>query len=520
MVAFAQMTVKGIGEGELINKVVISSPAKPAGAVDFKVHEANTLENAKWYNNYEDITINMGGKAATGSDEVWFVTVPTDLSGTSLTVTITTDKYTYSKEIDLTGKTLNFERANIAKFSVAGLTKVEKPKAYKLLTDASELTPGDQMVICTKGYASSSAYLFGTEASGTKCKVSSQTTVLDGPEIIEIPENARIFTVETGITSETLSFKANDGYLYGNYDEDTWTNTIGVKEEKDGEASWTVSIDESNKAYIYNSIYNERCVNCSSTSSSATFNFASPSSYSYYVYIYYIDGTSTELEQPSATPLATPSVTATASGNTVTVTWNAVEGAKDYTVTCDGNTQTVATTSATFSDLAYSTEYIVTVVANPADTEANTASEAGSATVTTEADPNAGAEAQTVTVKFPVTGTTLNLGSYFYENDKIGISANGTGWRTESADGYNGLYMGSDKELKITSINKGAVITKVIINNVDGKSIALSYTAYNDNPYSKTTGTYNTAWEGSIDNYITFKATSASFIASITVEYR
>ena len=81
--------------------------------------------------------------------------------------------------------------------------------------------------------------------------------------------------------------------------------------------------------------------------------------------------------------------------------------------------------------------------------------------------------------------------------------------------------MGSNKELKITSINKGAVITKVIINNVDGKSIALSYTACNDNPYSKTTGTYNnTAWEGSIDNYITFKATSASFIASITVEYR
>ena len=80
----------------------------------------------------------------------------------------------------------------------------------------------------------------------------------------------------------------------GNYDDVNWTNTIGVKAEKDGEASWTVSVnvnESNNKAYIYNSVYNKRCVNCSSSSSSATFNFASPSSYSYYVYIYYINGT-------------------------------------------------------------------------------------------------------------------------------------------------------------------------------------------------------------------------------------
>ena len=520
MVAFAQMTIKGIPEGELINKVIISSPAKPAGAVDFKVHEANTLENAKWYNNYEDIILNMGDKAATGSDVVWFVTVPTDLSGTSLTVKVSTDKNDYIKEIDLTGKTLNFERANIAKFSVAGLTKVEKPKAYKLLTDASQLTPGDQMVICTKNSASSSAKFLGTAADGSAIKFSSSGTILDGPEIIEIPADARIFTVESGVSEGTLSFKAADGYLYGNYDSDNWSSKLWVKDTKDAEASWTLSLLSSYAATLYNETH-ERYLN---NYYGFKFNFAG-SQGTYYYFIYYIDGGNDEPnqpDQPSATPLATPVVTATASGNTVTVTWNAVDGAKDYTVTCGfNNTQTVATTSATFSDLAYATEYYVSVVANPADTEANTASEAGSAKVTTEADPNTGAEAQTVTVKFPVTGTTLNLGSYFYENDKIGISASGTGWRTESTDEYNGLYMGSNKELKITSINKGAVITKVIINNVDGKSIALSYTACNDNPYSKTTGTYNnTAWEGSIDNYITFKATSASFIASITVEYR
>ncbi|MBP3497209.1 MAG: fimbrillin family protein [Alistipes sp.] len=61
LVAFAKMTLVGIPAGEKIESVVFSSPAKPNGAVEFKVHEQGTLENAKWYNNYEDININLGG---------------------------------------------------------------------------------------------------------------------------------------------------------------------------------------------------------------------------------------------------------------------------------------------------------------------------------------------------------------------------------------------------------------------------------------------------------------------------
>jgi len=517
MVAIVNMTVKGIPAGELIEEIVVSSPAKPAGAVEFKVHEANTVENAKWYNNYEDITLDMGGRVATGEDAVWFTTVPTDLSGSALTVTVTTDKNIYTKEIDLTGKTLNFERADIARFSVAGLTKVEKPKTYKLLTDASQLTPGDQMVICTKNSASQTAKLLGTTADGNAIKFSSYAIVLDGPEIAEIPADARIFTVESGVVSGTLSFKAADGYLYGNYDSENWESKLWVKDTKDEETSWTLSLSSSYAATLYNETHGRYLNNYYGSK----FNFAGSQS-TYYYYIYYMDGTSDEPDQPdqpAATPLATPVVSASASGNTVTVSWDPVDGAKDYTVTCDGKSQTVTATSATFEGLGYATEYTVTVVANPADASVNTASEAGSATTTTGDAPEA--QLQTITITFPVEGTpSLSLGSYFYENDKIGISASGTGWRTETPDGYNGLYMGSNKELKITSKEKAAVITRVVINNVEGKSMALSYKAVNDNPYSSTTGTYDTAWEGSIDNYITFTTTSASFIASITVEYR
>ena len=121
MVALVNMTVTGIAAGESIEKITVISSAKPAGTVTFKVHEQNTVENAVWYNNYEDITLNMGGRIATGKDDVWFVTVPTDLSGKDLTVKVSTDKNDYIKTIDLTGKTLTFERANIARFTVKDL---------------------------------------------------------------------------------------------------------------------------------------------------------------------------------------------------------------------------------------------------------------------------------------------------------------------------------------------------------------------------------------------------------------
>lgn len=93
------------------------------------------------------------------------------------------------------------------------------------------------------------------------------------------------------------------------------------------------------------------------------------------------------------TKLATPSVSGLVSGNAATISWQAVAGAKDYSVSLNGTyISTVETTYIVLSDLEYSTTYSVAVVANPADTTVNTASDAGTATFTTEADPNGGEE--------------------------------------------------------------------------------------------------------------------------------
>ena len=93
------------------------------------------------------------------------------------------------------------------------------------------------------------------------------------------------------------------------------------------------------------------------------------------------------------TKLETPTLVSMVSGNAVTVGWNEIAGAKDYTVTLNGsNVKTVGAAYITYDNLEWETTYTVSVVANPADATANSASDAGTTTFTTEANPGGGDE--------------------------------------------------------------------------------------------------------------------------------
>lgn len=523
MVAFAKMTLVGIPAGEKIEKVTFSSVAKPAGAVEFKVHEQGTLENAKWYNNYEDINLNLGGRVATGEDTVWFVAVPTDLSGTSFTVTVVTDRTNYTKSVDLTDKKLNFERADVAVFRVTDLVEVEKPKAYKLMTDLAELNAGDQVIFCTKKTASSTAKLLSTTADGSALKFTSSVTVTDALEIVAegLPENAALFTVENGVDADTFAFKAAEGYLYGNYDSENWTSKLSFKADKDAEATWQVTMSaESYFATLYNTLHGRYFNNYAGSK----FNFAASQS-TYYYYIYYIDGAATEEpenpEQPVVTPLEAPVITAaTATGNTVTVEWTAVEGAKDYTVVCGEQSVTVAATTATFENVAAGS-YKVVVTANPADETLHIASTSTAVEVVVEDAPAQGGEAQTLTLAFPAdmpagVSSGASVGT-LYDGD-ITISSTGS-WRTNNTEGRDCIYIGrnTSNDLRIEAQN-GKVITKVTLTAPVGYLVDLKWKEHD----GFTSGTYSNSWSGECKSRIVFTpaGSSHSNIESITVEYK
>lgn len=113
------------------------------------------------------------------------------------------------------------------------------------------------------------------------------------------------------------------------------------------------------------------------------------------------------------TPLATPEVLAEVQNvNSVYALWGEIAGAKDYTVTCGEQTFTTADTKHTFTDLAYSTEYTVSVVANPSDETVNAPSAAGkSEVVKTGANPAGGTVVtyQHIFTSKPGTGSNVKL---------------------------------------------------------------------------------------------------------------
>lgn len=113
-------------------------------------------------------------------------------------------------------------------------------------------------------------------------------------------------------------------------------------------------------------------------------------------YIYRID--IVEGQGTVATPLDTPTGLATeVDGNMVLVGWKPVAGATSYTVSFEPATieprtvlhdDAMAEYSEIFENLDYATEYTVSVVANPADTENYKASAPATATFITGENPN------------------------------------------------------------------------------------------------------------------------------------
>lgn len=507
LVALVEMTLDGIGAGEKISTIEITASEKINGDVEFNLFAENTLESLKVYHNYKTMTLEMGDRVATGSDVVWFTTVPTDLSGGSFGIKVKTDKNIYEKTADLSGKPFNFKRAEVAKFTIKGMTRTPRPQTYKILTDASDFGIGDKFIICSANYETDYARLMRLSANGSGLAAKTNVTVSEQREIETVPEGVCILEVEKGSEDGTLAFKCENGYLYGSY---SGTSKLSFKASKDEESSWSVSVASSNLATIYNSKFNR-----SIRYFSDKFSFSSASS----TYIYYVNGESAGEPSEDKTPLATPEISVSATGNTVSVFWNAIAGAADYSVTCGSATQTVSLTSAEFTDLEYSKTYTVTVVANPSNTSLNTASAAASKTITTEAAPSTGGS-EVVSIVLPIEGMVSGntVGTIATGDDNIKIESTGS-WRTDSADGRDAIYIGRTTSNTLTIYaQNGVTITKISMAAPVRYLIDLKW----EEKDGFTSGTFSGGdWTGSLKSRIVFSPAGNSHtnIASITVEY-
>lgn len=142
-------------------------------------------------------------------------------------------------------------------------------------------------------------------------------------------------------------------------------------------------------------------------------------------------------------------VAETRNTNSVYVSWNAIDGAKDYTVTCGTQSITLSGTEHTFTGLAYSTSYTISVVANPTDASVNAPSAAGTASITTGANPSSG---------------------------KVTF---GDDWNALFATSYNGAFNPKANELSLKGEKNGVSINVTNGTSINGYIKKTDFRAYN-----------------------------------------
>lgn len=303
-----------------------------------------------------DVTISPKASAT-----VYFAVKPfTAKTGTTLKLAVNG----YEKPLKLT-KDVTFTAGNIKTLRFNVDKKIPK-KVWTIVTDASTLAAGDKIVIVSNSKGKVAAGIASNYLSETSAQFSSDLSTIES-----MSADASVFTLGGSANSWTLS--NSDGALLG--------ATAAKKLAFDkGTTSWKITISESDDATIQNGsnsygkiLHNVNDTRFSTYTSATNVSMLLPQIY--------------RLE--SVLPaLATPTVDYEIQNlNSIFVMWSQVEGTKDYTVTCGDKTVKVTGDKYTFEGLAYSTEYTISVVANPADASVNAPSAAGTATATTGANP-------------------------------------------------------------------------------------------------------------------------------------
>lgn len=391
--AIAKMTLKGIPAGEKLAKVELTASQPMAGysRTNLKTGEIYDIG----YYKEETMTLTLNDSETTGEDVIWFTSLPCVFGeGDSFTVKAYTDKATYEKTVSFSApEALQFVSGGFTSFGIKGMTRTENVvDEYVLLTNIADLSVGDQIII-TSGTDGAVKALSTEQKSNnrgaTDIEIASNT-------ITTIPANAQIITLETGMVANTFAFYVEytedegeqTGYLYA---ASSTKNQLKTQANIDENASWTIEIAADGVASIQAKDSKNRNLLQYNDSDKNNLLFAcyEDTKPQKDVYIFYKAGTpKTALETPTG-------VETVAEGNKVLVSWNEVSGAASYTVSFEPATiepQTIESTGAALYTqlftLDYATDYTVSVVANPADTENYKASAPATATFTTGENPN------------------------------------------------------------------------------------------------------------------------------------
>lgn len=374
-VAFINLSTKAISaDGVSVDEIVSSVKFEAVGisenptlAGDFQFNlEDGTMTFTK---SESAVTVNVPDNTKLSDLSAWIVTNPFELTANDkLVITITTDAHTIIKNVSIAK---NFEAANVytLNLTIDNMCEIQKDAVYELVTDASTLAEGDQVIIVS---ATSNNAISTTQNKNNRPGVVVEVDNIT--KTVTIPANVtgvQILTVEVESNNETSIYLFNIGNKYlksGN------ANAQLLEDELlSDNCKWNISIEKSTGvATITSSVTGEYKILKYNTN--GYFSCYKPTSKG-------IENVKIYRLQDDRTPLTQPTITVTKddSAKSIKVTWEAVSNATSYVVSCTGQTEQTfnAAGEYTFTGLEYGKKYTVTVTASADGYRSSSASEEG-----------------------------------------------------------------------------------------------------------------------------------------------
>ena len=292
--------------------------------------------------------------ALNGTNPVYLMVNPTTLPKDSkLIIDISTDKHEISKTATLSAKAFEFPAGQLAKLSISikdtdtideAITEPTGSGWYQV-KDASWLKAGDKIVITN----ATSSQALGSQNTNNRA----YTTVSLTGEKLNIGSATQL-TLVTGSKSGTFALQDGSNYLNAVSDENYLKSEAT---EVTDISSWTITANKTGAKIFNVSLTSREIQQNSSTNAFSTYKSTQNP-----ILIY---------KQYSVPELAAISISLTPdhANKTITVEWTDVANATNYEVTCTGKeAQNIApgVEEATFTGLAYDTEYTITVTATAA----------------------------------------------------------------------------------------------------------------------------------------------------------
>lgn len=380
IVAVGKMTIKNLNTTESITSVEFIAPEskKVTGRSYVNLNEGTVTQYGYTNNAYNNVVMNYDASLEMQSGmTAYFTCFPFEiLAGETFKVVVTTPSKIFTREVTIPDeRSLAFTEGHASVFSVDMSTATEEEIA------SSEIEDGDYVIMAyyTKdniaGY-----YALSSVADGSR--LSDVNVSYDNSGSINSNDDNIVWTIAQDVDSRYYTItNGPENYLkYASKGASTSSSVNYFLVEKQEDGTYTIDAkDNPDYGLRYNA-------------NSGFFAFYNSAPNVSMIGNFYIVPVSSKTALETPTGLATE-----VDGNMALVGWKPVAGATSYTVSFEPATieprtvlhdDATAEYSAIFENLDYATEYTVSVVANPADTENYKASAPATATFTTGENPN------------------------------------------------------------------------------------------------------------------------------------